>query len=215
MKFCLCTQSAAYFSLSLSLSLSLYIYIYIYIYRFWIGHHKTYFWSLPLRVLVPFNAKKPQDKHRFWVQRHKPSFWSLLSGVLVPFQCQKRQGVKQIFLVKHRKSLFWWLPLRVLAPEPEVEIWEGDKYPPPESELRFSIEGRHPNFRKFSVTAPSAPQKFPFLGLFREYWGGQSRFPRNPIGGGWSSPPPWAPTLPPPIPSQGKIWVSPHRQNMW
>ena len=127
-----------------------YIYIYIYIYRFWIRHHKNYFWSLPLRVLVPFNAKKPQDKHRFWVQRHKPSFWSLLSGVLVPFQCQKRQGVKQIFLVKHRKSLFWWLPLRVLAPEPEVEIWEGDKYPPPQSRSSgFRLMGDTQIFENF------------------------------------------------------------------
>ena len=40
------------------------------------------------------------------------------------------------------------------------------------SETEFSIgEGRHPNFPKFSVAAPSAPQKFPFLALFRNYWG--------------------------------------------
>ena len=70
-----------------------------------------------------------------------------------------------------------------------MEIWEGDKSPPQSRSSGFRLRGRHPNFRKFSVTAPSAPQKFPFLGLFPRVLGGQSRFPRNPIGGGWSPPP--------------------------
>ena len=64
-----------------------------------------------------------------------------------------------------------------------MEIWEGDKYPPPESELRFSIEGETPKFSKIFGHGAFGAAKVPLFRPFSASIGGAKSIPPEPDWG--------------------------------
>ena len=86
---------------------------------------------------------------------------------LGPLSMSKTPGSETNIFGQTPQKPILMITFKSLSPRARGGDLGGRQIPPPQSRSSgFRLRGRHQNFRKFSVTAPSAPQKFPFLGLF-------------------------------------------------
>ena len=101
---------------------------------------------------------------------------------LGPLSMSKTPGSETNIFGQTPQKPILMITFKSLSPRARGGDLGGRQIPPPQSRSSgFRLRGRHPNFRKFSVTAPSAPQKFPFLGLFPRVLGGAKSIPPPPL----------------------------------